>query len=342
MPDSRLVHHFLEDSARIYPEKDAVFFNDQWISYGYLNGESNRLAHLLSRAGIGRGDRVAILLQNSVDYVVSYYAILKAGGITVALNTENRSESLRYLIDDCRFRILISQPRLFDRVMDVCLEHGTIEKVLLWQAESDTDHGNGKIGFLPSASSSESTDNPSGGEIDLDTASIVYTSGSTGKPRGVTLSHLNIVSNTRSIVQYLELTETDRVMVVLPFYYIYGKSLLNTHFSVHGSAVIDNRFLYPNVVLKTMNEQKATGFSGVPSTFTILLSRSNVRKIRFDKLRYVTLTGGPMAPAVQKEVAAVFAPAKLFVMYGATEAAARLSYLSPRDLPRPRTESQSR
>ena len=122
-------------------------------------------------------------------------------------------------------------------------------------------------------------------------------------------------------------------MVVLPFHYIYGKSLLNTHFFVGGSVVVDNRFLYPNVVLQTLQEQEVTGFAGVPSTFTILLNRSNLKALKFPKLRYVTQAGGAMAPAVQKEVAAVFAPARLFIMYGATEASARLSFLDPDDLP---------
>jgi long-chain acyl-CoA synthetase len=123
-------------------------------------------------------------------------------------------------------------------------------------------------------------------------------------------------------------------MVVLPFYYIYGKSLLNTHFFVGGSVVIDNRFLYPNVVLQTMQNQGVTGFSGVPSTFTILLRRSNLKTHKFERLRYLTQAGGAMAPVIQKEVVEAFAPAKLFVMYGATEASARLSYLDPGDLPR--------
>jgi acyl-CoA synthetase (AMP-forming)/AMP-acid ligase II len=142
------------------------------------------------------------------------------------------------------------------------------------------------------------------------------------------------MTNTRSIVEYLDLRSNDRIMVVLPFYYIYGKSLLNTHFFVGGSVVIDNRFLYPNVVLQTMIEQNVTGFSGVPSTFTILLHRSNIRSQKFDHLRYVTQAGGAMAPAIQKEVAEVVHPAKLFIMYGATEASARLSYLDPKDLQR--------
>ncbi|MCD4691436.1 MAG: AMP-binding protein, partial [Calditrichales bacterium] len=142
----------------------------------------------------------------------------------------------------------------------------------------------------------------------------------------------NIVSNTKSIVEYLKLTSKDRIMVVLPFYYIYGKSLLNTHFFIGGSVVIDNRFAFPNVILETMKKTEATGFSGVPSTFMIMLNKSTIRKYKFDSLRYITQAGGAMAPAVQKETQKVFDPAELFVMYGATEASARLSYLDPKRL----------
>ena len=128
---------------------------------------------------------------------------------------------------------------------------------------------------------------------------------------------------------FIQLTPDDRIMVVLPFYYIYGKSLLNTHFYVGGSVVIDNRFSYPQVILESMKENGVTGFSGVPSTFMTLLNKSAVRKFTFESLRYVTQAGGAMAPSVQKEVARVFDPARLFIMYGATEASARLSYLDP-------------
>ena len=118
-------------------------------------------------------------------------------------------------------------------------------------------------------------------------------------------------------------------MVILPFYYIYGKSLLNTHFAVGGSLVIDNRFAFPAAVLETMQTMEVTGFAGVPSNFMILLHRSNIREMHFEHLRYVTQAGGAMPVPVQKEVATVFNQAKLFIMYGATEASARLSYLEP-------------
>jgi acyl-CoA synthetase (AMP-forming)/AMP-acid ligase II len=331
---SKLVHDFLADSASLRPEKDALFVSGRWHAYGLLEEQANRLARLLVSSGLVKGDRVALLLENSAEYVITYYAVLKAGGITVALNTENTAEDVAFIVGDCGVRFLVTGPRLFSKVRRSA--GGDEPLVLLWAAAAPAgDEGSSAAPILlPVAFAGEAAAPPAVRGVDLDVASIVYTSGSTGKPRGATLTHLNIVSNTRSIVDYLGLTPDDRIMAVLPFHYIYGKSLLNTHVFAGGSVVVDNRFLYPNVVLQTMREQEATGFAGVPSTFSILLNRSSLRAMAFPRLRYVTQAGGAMPPAVQKEVAAAFAPARLFVMYGATEASARLSYLDPADLPR--------
>lgn len=335
MKNSKLIHHFLEDSSLRFPEKKALFVNEQWYSYSHLEKKANQLARFFMELGIKRGDRVAFYIDNSVEYVITYYAILKTGAITVALNTELTAENIAYILQDCQVDMLLSNQKLFRKIKAI-LETDVLKYLALWAdpKKLKVSSKSVKVHYLPQEIDYFSGSKPDVKIIDLDIASIVYTSGSTGKPRGATLSHLNIVTNTRSIVDYLEITEQDRVMVVLPFYYIYGKSLLNTHFFAGASVVIDNRFLYPNVVLKTMQEQMVTGFSGVPSTFSILLNRSNIHSMKFEDLRYITQAGGAMAPAVQKQVAEVFAPAKTFIMYGATEASARLSYLPPDDLPR--------
>jgi len=332
---TKLLHYFLEDSAEQHPEKDAFFAFNTWHTYSRIEEEANRLANYFVETGIKKGDRVAFYIENSVEYVITYYAVLKAGGITVALNTENTAANVEYILQDCGVKFLIVSDKLFRKIKSLYDEHKHLAHLLIWSEKPLPLEPNPvKVSFLPGDISAFPSTPPSVKIIDLDVASIVYTSGSTGKPRGATLSHLNIVSNTRSIVQYLELTPQDRIMVILPFYYIYGKSLLNTHFFVGGSVVVDNRFLYPNVVLETMQAQGATGFSGVPSTFTILLNRSNIRQFKFPALRYLTQAGGGMPAAVQKEVSKVFEPARLFIMYGATEASARLSYLDPSELHR--------
>ena len=347
MKYTKFVHNFLEDSAERFTEKPAFFANGVWHTYQEINEQANKLANYLVESGIQKGDRVALLIENSVEYVITYYAILKSGAVTVALNTDSTADDVAYILEDCGVKLLVTNQKLLKRIEKLFVQsdiqqqasknkNSVYTEVLVWSALSKIEIKNSNTEFilLPKVYTDNSIENPEVWIIDLNVASIVYTSGSTGKPRGATLTHLNIVANTRSIVEYLKLTPDDRVMVVLPFYYIYGKSLLNTHFYMGGSVVVDNRFLYPNVILKTMQEQKATGFSGVPSTFTILLNRSDVRNHKIESLRYITQAGGAMAPVVQKEVAEVFSPAHVFIMYGATEAAARLSYLDPKDLPR--------
>ena len=326
-----VVHHFLQQSAGQTPDKEAVWEKDHWSTYAEIESRSNRISNYLREKGIRSGDRVAVLYENSVDYIVAYYAVLKAGAVTVALNTDVDAEALAYLLNDSGARAIVANGR-YSRSLSAALakSSGVVHLVVNSDDLSvfeGVDHCD-KIS-LNEVCSGWDDNRPMVRVIDVDPASIVYTSGSTGKPKGVTLTHLNIVSNTRSITEYLELTGEDRVMVVLPFHYIYGKSLLNTHFSVGGSIVLDNRFVFPNVVLDTIEKTGVTGFSGVPSTFMILLNKSTLKQRSFESLRYVTQAGGAMAPVVQREVAEVFHPAKLFVMYGATEASARLSYLHP-------------
>ena len=233
MTRTKLVHDFLDDSASLHPEKKAFFAMGQWHTYGRLDEQANQLARFFIKSGLNRGDRIALLLENSPEYVITYYAILKAGGITVALNTESTFEDIAYIVRDCCVRFLVTGPKLIWRTpaphkdLPACASpqsRASLERVFLWSSRKPPEHDPAAATvLLPESTERESTANPGVRMIDLDVASIVYTSGSTGKPRGATLSHLNIVSNTRSIAEYLELTSDDRIMVVLPFYYIYGK-----------------------------------------------------------------------------------------------------------------------
>jgi len=167
-----------------------------------------------------------------------------------------------------------------------------------------------------------------------DLAMICYTSGTTGSPKGVMLTHRNLVANAESIVKYLRLTSDDKMMVVLPFYYSYGNSLLTTHAKVGGTLDIGRNFIYPNMVLDLMLREGVTGFAGVPSTFAILLNRSAIRKYAFPMLRYLTQAGGAMSPRSAEELHRILPGTDIFIMYGQTEASARLTYLAPADFRR--------
>jgi long-chain acyl-CoA synthetase len=331
-----LLHHLLENSARALPDKPAVWFNDAWKTYGQIQREAAALAAWLRSNGVVPGERVALFLENSFDYISAHFGVLKAGAVEVSLNTELTADSLKKLLDDCEAVVLIAGRKLFRQWAPVLAQVPTLRCIVFDQqpvqpVPSGIKAATQTLSSIFAQGSSTEIETCRG-EDDL--ASLVYTSGSTGKPKGVMLSHRNLASNTCSIAQYLKLLDSDRMLVVLPFHYIYGRSLLYSHFLTRGSILLDNRFAFPVTVLNTLQQLEATAFAGVPSTFSILLNKTDLRKRKFPHLRLITQAGGGMAPAIQKDVAQVFEPAELFIMYGTTEAAPRLSYLEPALLPR--------
>jgi len=323
-----LVHHFLEVTAESHAYKEAAVHLDSRISYLELEKASNRLANYFIENDVKSKERVAILLDSSINYIITYFAILKAGGVVVALNTMSALRNLKSVLSDCNVSGIVVNKRQAGLLKAICLDVTTI-KLAVCDGETDKIPASLKqASFFDIQMHSDHT-RPFLKIKDDDNAQIIYTSGTTGSPKGVTLTHKNLFANTKSIVEYLGLKADDKVMSILPFYYSYGNSLLLTHIFAGGTLVIDNRFAYPNVVLDIMAAEKVTGFSGVPSTFAILMHKSNISNYRFDHLRYLTQAGGPMTPALTQKIMEMMPHIKIYIMYGQTEASARLSYLEP-------------
>ena len=161
-------------------------------------------------------------------------------------------------------------------------------------------------------------------------AEVIFTSGSTGTPKGVMLTHLNLRSNTESILSYLKLTSNDSSLLILPLYYCYGLSVLHTHLKVGASIFLNNNFILLGSVIANLIKYECTGFAGVPSHFQMLLRKSQTFKNTvFTHLRYLTQAGGKLHEAFIEEFITAFPTVRFFVMYGQTEATARLTYLPP-------------
>jgi len=165
-----------------------------------------------------------------------------------------------------------------------------------------------------------------------DLAVLVATSGSTGAPRFVMVSHGNLTANTEAIVRSQNLGTDERAMLILPVSYCFGASVLHTHLFQGGGVVFDRRFMFPDKVLRAIKEHECTTFAGVPTVYNILLRRSNLRRIPMPSLRRLLQAGGPLAPQRVTEMRAVVPAAKFYVMYGQTEATARISCLDPEHL----------
>jgi len=312
-----LLQNFLKNSATKYPDKIAVIHQKDRLSYKELNDLSDVFAAILMDRGVKKGDRVAVFLNNSCEYLIAYFAILKSGAVITALNTRFVCRELGSIINDCSPKIIISDKK-HEAVVEIALKSSENPLEILLIDDWNMRHAAGTL--QPEACSPE------------DLAMIIYTSGTTADPKGVMLSHENLSANAESIIEYLHLTVNDKIMVVLPFYSSYGNSLITTHIRVGGTLVIDNRFTYPNLVLDSMLSEEVTGFAGVPSNFSLLIKKSAIRKYQFPNLRYVTQAGGAMAPSRIKEFLEIVPNIEFYVMYGQTEASPRLGYLRPEDL----------
>ncbi len=279
------------------------------ISFRDLYYKSVRLAAFLEKES-GRGKHIILISANNIFFLVSYLAIIKSGNICIPLDPNIEKENLVY-ISNLTNPVMTFLTRDVARKLELTTGNLVFPDTLdQYQAED-------------SASDTKESDSEQ-------CAEIIFTSGSTGKPKGVMISHKNLIANTASIVEYLKLKKDDRMLVVLPFYYCYGLSLLHTHLRVGGSIVFNNSFIFLGTVINNLIEYKCTGFAGVPSHFQILLRKSDTfRNTKFPDLRYVTQAGGKLAPIFIDEFRQSHPEIRFVVMYGQTEATARLSWLPP-------------
>ncbi|MFA7536725.1 MAG: class I adenylate-forming enzyme family protein [Desulfuromonadales bacterium] len=335
MKSAVLVHHFLEHSARRRPEKTALVHGPLRATYARVDAAANHVARWLHGRGVEKGDRVVLLFENGLDYVAAYYGVLKTGAVAVPLDSKMKRGSLVPFLAELQATAVLASARCEETLRGLEFPALGIRSLALRGPHPPWRGCGIEVAALEEIFAQGESRLPAVSLATADLASIVYTSGATGRPKGVMLTHANLVANVSAIVEYLKLTAADIQMVVLPFFYVMGKSLLNTHFAVGGTVVVNNQFAYPAAVLQQMVEEKVTGFSGVPSTYAYLLHSSLLQKYRekLVSLRYCSQAGGHMVRSIKEALLHVLpAHTRLFIMYGATEAAARLSYVEPHRL----------
>jgi len=298
--------YFFENTASL--EKKFLVGKEE-ITFSDLYYKSLQLAEWIE-AYHGQEKHIMILSVNNLFFLISYLAVIKSGNICIPLDPKIEKDNFSYIRD-------LTDPALILLTKDVARNLELEGDSLVFPSDVDS--------FIKGNPSAEIS------PFDMERcAELIFTSGSTGKPKGVMISHKNLITNTSSIVEYLQLTENDRMLVVLPFYYCYGLSLLHTHLRVGGSIVYNNSFIFLGTVISNLIEYGCTGFAGVPSHFQILLRKSDTfKKTDFPDLKYVTQAGGKLAPIFIDEFRQSHPGIRFVVMYGQTEATARLSWLPP-------------
>lgn len=309
----------LANEAKRHPDRVQLVDGDARITLGQLWQSASALSSALQQAGVKSGDRIAIVGANSPQWVQVYLGVLVAGAVAVPLNPELRAQDIAALIrhSGARFAfvdvnsklneaLLVELPEIIWLVKAGCFSEHCIDLNTLPQNDSLNMPG-----------------------IATDLACILYTSGTTGAPKGVMLGHEGLLQNALDVSEYLQLSPQDASLAILPFYYSFGNSVLLTHLISGSRLVFGASLMYPERLLALVEQEKITGLSGVPSLFALLSQRELLSDPRWQSLRYVAQAGGALASALADNIQRFLVGRQLFVMYGQTEATARISYLPP-------------
>ncbi len=306
------------DTVRRHPRKLALVSGEQRLDYTQLDAASLGVASRLRALGVTPGDRVGVLLDNSVEMVATLWAVLRMGAVAMPFNPQTKADKLAAMMQRTGARLLVSQPSL----------------VLVWRGAAAT-HG-WEVLVTEPAWDGQGTEHAwrlvSGGD-DIDVtpspdalALISHTSGTTGVPKGVMLSHRNLASAMQTIAAYLDLREDDVIYSALPLSFGYGLGQWLLACSVGATLVLDRSFAFPAKSLETMAKEGATIFPAVPTMYAMLAGLRDLSSWDLTRLRLMTSASAPMPPALQADILGRLPQATLVIMYGQTECT-RISYL---------------
>jgi long-chain acyl-CoA synthetase len=287
---------FLEDSTEKYPNNVAFIHENKSLTYCELNEQTYRLAKGLNRLGVKKGDRVVLLLHNNLEFVISYYGILKAGATVIPLNPLYKVTELTHNFSDSGAKCVITNKECFiviQRIEDkvrpdiVILIDGDDQPDIVSLTEILAEYPPEPLKF---------DYNPSD-----DIAVITYTGGTTGLPKGVMLTHSNLVANAIQNVTWMRWSHEDTIMGVLPLYHSWGAcTSMNSVIYCGARAVIMTRF-NTEELLKTIEAKKATILYGAASLFIMLLNSPLLGKYDISSLRYVKVGAMPVSPETKEQ-----------------------------------------
>ena len=295
-PTHLLLHHHLAHSAVRLPNKVAVQDAQDKITYNVLHQFALAGAVTLQGQGVRPGDRVVMVMRNSLAFAKTYWAVIYAGAVVTPVSPDLKADKLGYILRDCTPRVVISDPELADDVRAAADDIPVL-----------TDIEGDKVPF----------DCPADGLIDQALGCIIYTSGSTGRPKGVMLSHQNLVTASRSVATYLGYTAKDRIFVSIPLTFDYGMHQLTMAALVGASVVIERDFSKPLFALDRAAKARTTVFPVVPTMVPLIAKLAG----RFDlsAVRLLSSTAAALDPSLIDMLRDSFPQATIFSMYGLTE-----------------------
>ena len=320
---------FLEVTAQQRPERVGLVSGERRRTYGELETAANRLARALIDAGVHRGDRVLILLDNSIETAISVFGVLKAGAVFVVLHYSTRRDRLAHILGDAEPVALITSSAHVRDAGDL-LSAATGLRCVLWVGEGQGPVSSRTTPLAWDALAAYPAEAPVCPAGDTDLGMLIYTSGSTGRPKGVMATHGNMIAATESVNGYLRNTADDVILDVLPLAFGYGLYQLFLAAQVGARVVLDKGFAFPARTVALMEQEQVTALPAVPTFYALLLRYPDLLRRPLPALRYMTNAGAAIPPSHLQQIRAAYPHVRFYSMYGQTECK-RVCYLPPEE-----------
>lgn len=290
------VFGILSSSTARNPNGIAAVDNNHQYTYKDVDVFSNSLALYLINFGIKKNDRIIIYLKNSIESIVSYYGILKAGAIVVPVSPLSKEIELGYQLNDSGAQTIIFLESLWPVVERVQAKSKIKNLILVGKNRIPQTHAFKEMLMKSTANIPKISINPKD-----DVAVLQYTGGTTGVPKGAMLTHQNLVCNAIMNAIWFSWTGEDRIIGVTPFYHTWGPTVcVNSPIYVGASIFIMPHF-EPEDVLEAIEKYQITIFYGVTSLWKLLMDAPSFEKHNVSSLRYVKAGGMPVLKEVKEE-----------------------------------------
>ena len=331
----------VERIAATYPDKEALVVRHQNIRWTFSEYKSriDALAAGLVSLGVEPGDRVGIWSPNRVEWCLTQFATAKIGAIMVCINPAYRPYELEYALNKVKCKTVITAARFktseYLRMLQemapelAACEPGELKSKKLPYLTTVIRMGDavspGMFNFDKVCEMGEDIHYDRMAEIAPtlqadDAINIQFTSGTTGSPKGATLSHFNILNNGLQVGAGMRFTSEDRLCIPVPLYHCFGMVMGNLTCMTHGAcAVFPDEGFDPDVVLRTVVEEKCTALHGVPTMFVAETDLPNVTEYELSTLRTGVMAGAPCPLELMHQVIDKLNMSEITIMYGQTE-----------------------
>jgi len=314
----------LSHGAARHPENVAVVFRDVSLTYRELEALTNRFAHALLALGVAKGDRVCVLAPNCPEYLIAFYAIARVGAVASPMNPSYREREIEYQLNDTEAVAIVVHTNLISLV-DAVRERSPHLKHLI--AVGPGQSPGPRVRSFTELIADQPSTPPAPVEIlEDDLVALPYSSGTTGLPKGVMISHKNLVTNNIQFVACIRMRESDRLMLFLPFYHIYGTMLMGAAVHTGATCVLMERF-EPVECLELVQRHRVTLFFVVPPVLLMLSNWPELSKYDLSSLRTTMVGAAPVAPELARRFRQLTG-VPVLQGYGMTEASP-LTHVNP-------------